>query len=510
MLDWDTLRLVRFRRGEPIRGIATSDRSIPLEVPGDGAHVTERIDALVERLAATLSAENLPRSGLIIALPHTLFQLDLLSLPRLNRTAFDALMDRKVGRSGASERGEQAYCYIRLNEGDHGAENREVLLARIPEGVLIRIHDALKRHGIRPSRLTVPIIGTANHIDHLDPATRKGSFLVVDVASDGALLTLFHGGKPKQLRFLRGVVSKDPERFSRILSIELDRSAAFHKEKFQGRSIEEIFLSGTAAHRIRIDTDGVPVRYLMDLLPGSPGTGESGDTVTDDARDEMASIRPVLPTMAGLLPRRGSRKASDSGGVDGEGFDFRARASRFALVASLSVLALLVALCGLISLSRDLSRKNDEAVRILETYSDHETLLESIRSEQRSWADAADYAQALEDRLEAFHETPRDVARVLTLLNRILSGVGHLQSLEYTSDREIGRREKEIRVPRRLTVTITGDFTGSGSEALLASLHACEETGLFSDIKFKSEGARREIISRRSMEETVEVELILR
>lgn len=450
-------------------------------------------------LSEVLDSCGFPKKNIIIALPNSLFSMDILTLPAVGRKNLESLIHRKILRSKMGGGEHEAWSYEILEEKrtepDGGAR---VLIARTPASWLLKFHSVLDKYKIKPARITVPLAGVIHLMKTMDAEGDEESVLAIEASSGDAVLSIFMNRHLHQIRILKDGVNADRERFNYILQVELQRTQAFHKGKFKGKSINKALVLGSHAGCVDVNKVTLPLDLVSTNI----------QSMTEDKLTERESQTEegLLCLMTGLILAGGKRR--DKGERSQEPcLNFTPPRRQTASIAAVLAILMVLALAGVVALSSHLEHENNLLTLELDRLEEEllpMDLLEGHRDRLHEWNGYFDELGALYDDMS---RDRRNVAESLLVVQKQLPSRTLLRSIDYAAGVPGGAGPSGR---DRIRLQVEGNFTGSGSRNFMDFIHSMKASRFFRDTRFQMGGGSRSRSQKGEMIEIVDVELILK
>jgi len=487
-----------FISGESVRVSSFAEHNMKL-VTEDSVPTPEELVAL---LANAIDKSKSSLKNITIALPNSFFIRDIVTLPSIGKKNLEALINRKILKSNSPRSEDYAWCYEVLEKSNSDMdEGVKVLIARIPTSVLDKIHVALKKHGITPKALTLSLEGIMHLMDSMDPKENMGSLLTLDISSREAMLSFFVNRALHQIRYLKGDIHSDRERFNQMLRVEVQRTQAFHKEKYKGKTIEKTIVVGTQAQSVELCSGFLANSAHLEVdLPIVWLNGKKGAEV------EPKSGNGTILLMTGLLlfanrNHRVNRKDSSFG------INFKAPIKRTGLIAATLIVLLLVALSGIISLANNQHDENRSQDLYLRNLEDKTRPYSGLKTKHNGLLELTNYCKEMQGFYSSIQNESRQVSEsILAISNHLPSGVT-LSSLSFSRkqvDDDLSKGQGKI------MFKIEGDFRGYQSKLLLDFIQSIQSLPQFEQVSLNTGGTNLSTHSEGGMTETVNVEVILK
>ncbi|MBU0754673.1 MAG: hypothetical protein KJ645_06005 [Planctomycetes bacterium] len=459
---------------------------------------TEEIDpmepeALIDRFALALRTQKLSKRGWILALPSALFSLDIVTLPAVGKKNLESLIHRKVAASSLSGNEDQAWCYELLEEKKTEEEHfLRVLIVRTSTSLIERVHQALKKNGIRPEMITIPLSGVIPLMAQSKADSGRGPLLALENTAGSVMLSIFKEGVLNQTRFLKAKSSFDEEKFQQFLQVELRRTLSFHKERFKGEAIRNAVIFGALPDFLDDEEDsGLSLQFELPTYSRSHAKAES--------QEEPLKKDGFPAMMAGLLLAAKTRSR-------GGGIDFSLPRRRLGLKAAAALLLLAGGALGAIELSDRIENKNLNRAKYLGRLKNEVRPYQRLMQEKQFLNEMSENSRKAKAFLQEMRSKKISVAESLITAIDLLPGEIQLSAVDY---KEKDKSENGKPQGHRIQMRLEGDFTGAGANGLLALMEALDHTGLFKEVTYQSHGVKRTSHDTMQMREVVDLELSL-
>jgi hypothetical protein len=441
-----------------------------------------------------MAAGRINRREVVIGLPYSFCSLDVITVPPVDDKHLEAIVQRKMLKSSGSEGRDDAWSYEVIERPVGEERGMRVLLARIPHAVLHDLHEALRRHGIKPSMITVALTGVNNLVRRMSDEACRGSIMAVNAGDGGAMISIFVDKTLKQTRFLKERSAEGHEGFNSFLQTELRRSMSFHKEKYKGRGIDKILLLGTGMGRTELKTESFPIQ-----LPAPENPPQSWIERAPESAQEDSGLLALL--LGYLLA--GSDRAGALFGRCRQVIDFALPRNRMGWLAAGACIATVAVVGAMATLTNDLDRANRDRALSVTRLEDEVLPFSRVEKRLEELLEMNRYYQGLNDELQSIRLARRNVAQAMLTVRECLPPWAELASITFSQGGEGTGRD-------RMLYQFKGDFTAGRSRALQAFIDQLRSTGLFSEVSFFTSGVQANPSGETGMMETIDLELGLK